>query len=83
MKEPELEKTVADVISKTPVGKTVTVRFSGLATPIEIMMRFAGGWEISYTLIPGMPLEFIRGEDGYMEELNITIMPHDGLKQKG
>jgi hypothetical protein len=44
------------------------------------MIRFSGGWEICYKLISGKTLELIREEDGYMEELKITIMPYDGLK---
>lgn len=73
---------VADLVAKTPIGKKVTVEFAGAAVPIDIMMKFAGGWEIGYTLIPGMPLEFTKGEDGYLQELHITILPHEGLKQQ-
>ncbi|MBI3771451.1 MAG: hypothetical protein HY272_01910 [Gammaproteobacteria bacterium] len=80
MTEIELEKFISNAISSAPVGKKVEVRFSGVAVPIEIKMKFAGGWVINYILIPGMPLEFIKGEAGYLNEVGIALLPNDGLK---
>lgn len=83
MKEPELEKYLGEAISKAEVGQKIQVPFSGTAVgPVKIMMRFAGGWEVNQTLIPGMPLEFTKGEDGYLKELSITILPNEGIKQQ-
>lgn len=83
MREPEIESTISEAIASTPVGKKVSVHFNGLAGPVEIRMVFSGGWEVEYTLVPGMPLEFVRGEDGYLEDLRITLLPNTGLKPQG
>lgn len=80
MRETEVEKVVAETISNAPVGKKIEIRFPGAAIPIHVRMVFAGGWEIEYTLIPGMPLEFVRGEDGYLKEVTVTLLPSEGLK---
>lgn len=80
MKEPEIEKIIKDLISKTPVGEKMEVRFSGLAIPIDISLKFTGEWVVKYTLIPGKHLEFTRGHDGYLKEINITMQPYSGLQ---
>ncbi|MFZ5621158.1 MAG: hypothetical protein ACOY5W_09075 [Pseudomonadota bacterium] len=80
MREPDLERIVSDAIAKTPAGKKVEIRFPHIAASVVVKMKFAGGWTVEYTLVPGMSIQFIRGEDGYLNELGITVLDDDGLK---
>ena len=82
MRELDLEKSVLDAISTTLIGEKVEVRFAGLATPVAVRMRFAGGWEVMYTIVPGMALEFVRGEDGYLNALSVTLLRYEGPEQQ-
>lgn len=78
--ETEAAQAISDLIAKTPIGQTVTVQFSGSPTPTVVTFEFAGGWVIEQKLIPGMPLEFIRGEDSYLKAIRIDLLPYEGLK---
>ena len=80
MMELELAKIIQYTISATPVGKRVEISFLGVAIPMDVSMRFAGGWIVSYTLIPGKSLEFIRGEDCYLDGITIVMQPYSGIK---
>lgn len=78
--EVEAAQAISDLISKTPIGQTVKFRFSGSPTPVVVRFEFAGGWVIEQKLIPGMPLEFVRGEDNYLKAICIDLLPYEGLK---
>ena len=80
MREFETEKTIQDAISMTPVGKEVKIQFSGNPNIIDIEMTFTGGWVVYQTIFPGKALKFTKGEDQYLESINITINSFDGLK---
>ena len=71
---------ISDVMQKTPVGELVSIYFLGQANPILVKFVFIGGWVVEQKLIPGMPLEFTRGENGYLENMTITVLPYEGLK---
>ncbi|MBW0236351.1 hypothetical protein [Pseudomonas sp. D1HM] len=78
--EVEAAETVSDLIARTPIGQPVRVEFSGNPTPIVVTFKFTGGWIVEQKLSPGMPLEFIRGEDKYLENIRIDILSYEGLK---
>ncbi|MBA2924183.1 hypothetical protein G9Q84_14945 [Pseudomonas sp. P7] len=79
--EDELSRALVEALKKTEVGKRLTVNFKGQPHPVDVKYRFAGGWIVEQTLIPGMSLELTRGEDGVLEGIDITIQPNDGLKE--
>ena len=80
--ENEAVKQLINAILNAPVGSRVRCAFEGIPLPVDVTMKFAGGWEISYTLIPGQPLELIRGEDAYLDDMDIHIRDYDGLHQQ-
>ncbi|HCG8028986.1 TPA: hypothetical protein NJ968_000634 [Vibrio parahaemolyticus] len=73
--------TISDKIKCTPVGEKVVIHFKGLPRSVDIEMVFTGGWIVTQTLVPGNPLVFTRGEDQYLETINITINEYEGLSQ--
>ncbi|WP_256804582.1 hypothetical protein [Pseudomonas putida] len=79
-REFEAEKTVADFMAEKRPGEKVTIKFQGSASPVTARFEFTGGWIIEQKLHPGMPLEFIKGEDHHLKNLTITIEPYEGLK---
>ena len=79
--EDELSRALVEALKKTEVGKRLTVNFKGQPHPVDVKYRFAGGWIVEQTLIPGMSLELTRGEDGVLEGIDITIQPNDWLKE--
>lgn len=80
MREFDIEKTIQEAIESAPVGKKVIINFSGLPQIIDVEMSFAGGWVTTQTIIPGKSLEFIRGENSYLDGIKITINPYNGLE---
>lgn len=76
----DLALFVSNHIDRTPIGERVKIQFSGVAVPIAVRIAVQGGWVFEYTIIPGMTLEFVRGEPYVLEQLDITILPHEGLK---
>lgn len=76
-REPELESLVAQHLAAAAIGQKIEIQFSGLPVPVRIEMRFRGGWVVEYTLVPGMPFELTRGEEGHLEVLNVTLMSYD------
>jgi hypothetical protein len=80
MRETSLEQTLAEHIDNTPVGEKVTISFKGEPNIIEVEMNFSGGWVITQTIIPGQSLEFVRGDNQYLNAINITFKPYEGLK---
>ena len=76
----EVSREVARIINAAPVGQKVQVNFPKTNASVQIRVVLAGGWVFEYTIIPGMPLEFIRGEDPFLEQLQITFNPPKGLK---
>ncbi|MBW4966268.1 hypothetical protein KZZ04_07800 [Pseudoalteromonas sp. CR1] len=80
MREFELEQVLTDTIKRTPVGEDVTINFSGEANIIDVEMKFSGGWVITQTIVPGKPFVFTKGNDDFLQSINITINPFDGLK---
>jgi len=80
MREFDLEKTIQETIESTPVGEKVKINFRGIPQIIDVEMSFAGGWVITQTIIPGKPLEFVRGENQYLNSITITINPYNGLE---
>ncbi|QQD56658.1 hypothetical protein MHB_0010570 [Pseudomonas fluorescens BBc6R8] len=75
----ELSEQFTETLRKTEVGKQMIINFRGAPTPVEVKYTFSGGWVVTQTLIPGMPLVITRGEDGYLEQIDITLLPHEGL----
>ena len=80
MDEPVLADFLSEHIRNTPVGEPVIVQFEHLARSIEITMDFVGGWTVRYTIVPGMPIYFVRGEDRYLKNITINFLPDTGLK---
>ena len=78
--ETETAQHVSEIIEKTPIGEFVTINFLGQPNPVLVKFVFTGGWVIEQKLIPGMPLEFTRGEDGHLKNITIDILPYEGLK---
>ena len=76
----EMSKQLTEALKTTEIGKPIIMNFRGDPTPVEVKFVFHSGWVITQRLIPGMPLEFIRGEDGQVDRIDITLLPHDGLK---
>ena len=77
----EMSHQISEALLNTEIGKKLVMNFRGAPTPVEVKYTFSGGWVITQNLIPGMPLEIVRGEDGHLEQIDITLLPHDGLKQ--
>ncbi|WP_339873954.1 hypothetical protein [uncultured Brevundimonas sp.] len=69
---------VREGISNTPIGKTFTINFSGRPTPIRVQIVFSGGWALDFVLPAGQPLEIVKGADGYLKELSITLLDRTG-----
>ncbi len=80
MNDLDTENMIRHHLANTPVGGKVKIDFLGDPQIIEIEMIFAGGWAVSQKVIPGQAFEFIRGEDKYLETINITISPYHGPK---
>ena len=76
----EMSQQLTEALRSTEIGKPLVMNFRGDPTPVEVKYTFSGGWVVTQTLIPGMPLEIVRGEDGHLEQIDITLLPHDGLK---
>lgn len=76
----ELSEQFTQSLRDTPIGKKMILNFKGVPTPIEVKYTFAGGWVITQMLHPGVPLEIIKGEDGHLQQVDITLMPYDGMK---
>jgi hypothetical protein len=76
----EISDQITETLRNTAVGEKLIMNFRGEPTPVEVTYLFKGGWVVSQTLIPGMPLEITKGEDGYLEQIDIKLLPHDGLK---
>jgi len=75
----EMSQQLTEALASTEIGKSLVMNFRGAPTPVEVKYTFTGGWVITQRLIPGMPLEIIRGEDGHLQQIDITLLPHDGL----
>ena len=80
MRDKDLSASITDSLHKVEVGQKLIMKFSGLPFPITIKYSFAGGWIVSQTLIPGMPLELVRGEDGHLECIDVTFHPAEGIR---
>ncbi|WP_339546329.1 hypothetical protein [Pseudomonas sp. RA_35y_Pfl2_P32] len=78
--EVEIAQAITALIAKTPIGQTVSVELLGKPTVGFVTFEFAGGWIFEQKLIPGMSLEFIRGEDHYLKAITVSLHPFDGLK---
>ncbi|MBB6287622.1 MULTISPECIES: hypothetical protein [unclassified Pseudomonas] len=70
----EVSQEIQDALERTQVGKKLTLNFKGLAVPIEVKYFFRGGWVVTQQLVPGMPLEVVRGEDGHLDRIDIKLM---------
>lgn len=81
MREFNTEKVILDAINDAKVGKKINLNFSGMQCIIDIEMTFKGGWVIRQEIIPGKSFEFTKGEEGYLENIVITINEYDGLKE--
>jgi len=76
----ELSEQIAEALKNTPIGKSVITNFRGAPTPVEVKYTFTGGWVITQMLHPGVPLEIVKGEDGHLLQIDITLLPYDGIK---
>ena len=79
--EENLARIFLETLEKTEVGEKLTINFKGLPRPVDVKYKFAGGWIVEQTLIPGMSIELTRGEDSFLEGIDITIQPNEGLKE--
>ena len=75
-----LSEQFTQTLKETPIGKKMILNFSGAPTPVEVKYTFTGGWVVTQTLHPGVPLEIVKGEDGNLLQVDITLLPYDGLK---
>ena len=76
----ELSEQLTEAIKNTEIGKSLTMTFRGAPTPVEVKYTFTGGWVITQVLNPGVPLEIVKGENGHLLQIDITLLPYDGLK---
>ncbi|MFP5499797.1 MAG: hypothetical protein ACLGJE_26970 [Gammaproteobacteria bacterium] len=70
----DVSQEIQDALERTEIGKKLILNFRGLPVPIEVKYFFRGGWVITQQLIPGMPLELVRGEDGHLESIDIKLL---------
>lgn len=77
----DLRTLIAQMIDDAPPGQKISIRFSGKPMPIEVEFCFKGGWKIPYVLSPGDNLDFVRGEDGYLDTINISFLEYGGPRQ--
>ncbi|WJN52132.1 hypothetical protein [Pseudomonas asiatica] len=75
----DMSVQITDALHNTPVGKKLTMNFRGTPTPVEVKYTFNGGWVVTQILHPGVPLEIVRGEDGHLQQIDITLLPYEGL----
>ncbi|TWC27723.1 MULTISPECIES: hypothetical protein [unclassified Pseudomonas] len=75
-----LSELVSESLRTTPIGKSLIMNFRGEPTPVEVKYTFTGGWVVTQVLHPGVPLELVKGEDGHLLQVDITLLPYDGLK---
>lgn len=76
----DLSQQLEEALKNTPVGKSLTMNFRGVSTPVEVKYTFSGGWVVTQMLSPGVPLEIVRGENGHLLQVDITLLPYDGMK---
>ncbi|SDS03922.1 hypothetical protein SAMN05216198_1041 [Halopseudomonas litoralis] len=78
----ELSHQITEMIRSIPVGGEGRICFPGHAGPVHISITTSKGWTFKYTLIPGMDMEFVKGEDEFVE-ISIDIDDATGLKPGG
>ncbi|SMF28308.1 hypothetical protein SAMN02745866_01812 [Alteromonadaceae bacterium Bs31] len=78
MQEMDTENLIKHHLANTPIGEKIKIDFLGDPQIIEIEMVFAGGWVVYQKVIPGQAFEFVRGEDRFLNSINITISPYHG-----
>ena len=76
----ELSEQFTKNLQSTPVGGSMVFNFLGVPTPVEVKYTFTGGWVVKQVLHPGVPLEIVKGEDGSLIQVDITLLPYDGMK---
>ncbi|WP_212625062.1 hypothetical protein [Pseudomonas sp. PP3] len=76
----DLSEQFTDSLRNTPVGKKLVFNFRGAPTPVEVKFIFTGGWVVTQVLHPGVPLEIVKGEDGHLLQVDITLLPYDGMR---
>lgn len=82
MRDEALAESIRNSILATEIGQKVTIQFNGIPSIVHVEISFVGGWNVKQALAPGQSIELIRGEDGYLDCVNITIDPFDGLKEQ-
>ncbi len=75
-----LEKALQEAVDKAEVGTKVNITMSGDPVITSVEMIFKGGWVVNQDILPGKSLELTKGEDGYLETINITLKNFDGLQ---
>lgn len=78
--EEEIRKAISDVLTSGRIGAPIKVSFKGLPVAVQVELHFAGGWQVKYTVVPGMSIEMVRGEDAYLEKVTLTLLKNDGMK---
>jgi len=76
----EMSLQFTESLRKTPIGKSLVMNFRGDPTPVEVKYTFTGGWVVTQILHPGVPLEIVKGADGHLLQVDITLLPYDGMK---
>lgn len=74
-----LSDQISEMIRAMPVGKVGRLRFPHHAGTVHVSITTSKGWNFTYTLIPGMSLDFVRGEDEDVT-IDITIEQPKGLQ---
>ncbi|EJN17230.1 hypothetical protein PMI36_05564 [Pseudomonas sp. GM79] len=76
----ELSEQFTESLRMTPLGEPLVFNFRGAPTPVEVKYTFTGGWVVTQILHPGVPLEIVKGKDGHLLQVDITLLPYDGMK---
>lgn len=76
----ELGGSLKKALDEAEIGKKVTMNFSGIPSNINVEMIFKDGWIVNQTILHGKSFELTKGEDGYLETINITMNSFEGIQ---
>lgn len=76
----DLKNIIKNAIESSEIGKELILNFSGIPQKIDIELTFKGGWKTHQIILPGHSFRLVKGEDGFLEEVKITINEYDGIQ---
>lgn len=79
-REYSVEESLSEALARKRVGEQLKIGFGGVPKIVTVRLEFAGGWVITQKLPPGTDLDLVKGEDGYLQNLTITIEDYEGLR---